>query len=167
MKWLIPIMRLGIYEDLRQRLVNKTKHYTCLVAVQPDKTRGEAGADTTYAQSETLHSNTLGEPVGTVEVSVRQRNLWQSTSRYVYLSNLAVREDCRRQGIANQLLLGCEQIARQWGFCDIYLHVLDNNIQANNLYRKLNYQTEQVERDLFALMLNRPRQVLLHKRIDV
>ncbi len=176
MKWLIPVMRLGIYEDLRQRLTSKTAHYTCLVAVQSDKSEGDAALHMTSGQmgsqseslhSNTLHSNTLGEPIGTVEVSVRQRSLWQSSSKYVYLSNLAVREDCRRQGIAYHLLQGCEQIAQQWGFGDIYLHVLDNNINANNLYQKLDYQVEQVEGDLFALMFNRPRQVLLRKRIDV
>lgn len=177
MKWLIPILRLGIYEDLRQRLTNQAAHYTCLVATQPQQhCRENTGSDSVEFRSEMSPSNmspsnvvgerTFGEPVGTVEVSVRQRNLWQSGSKYVYLSNLAVREDCRRQGVGNQLLLGCEQVARQWGFRDIYLHVLDSNAQANCLYQKLNYQVEQVEADLFAMLLNRPRQVLLHKKID-
>lgn len=171
MKWVIPILRLGIYEDLRQRLVNQTAHYTCLVAVLPEQHSKNISSDSGENQSEplqsnTLQSNTIGEPVGTVEVSVRQRSLWQAESKYVYLSNLAVREDCRRQGIAHQLLLGCEQVARRWGFQDIYLHVMDNNTQANGLYQKLSYQVEHVEGDLFAMLLNKPRQVLLHKRID-
>lgn len=164
MKWLLPVMRLGIYEDLRQRITNQATHYACLVAVYSDI--NESGDRPHTKTDYRAAADVFGTPVGTVEISVRQRNLWQSHSKYVYLSNLAVREDYRRLGVASQLLRGCERMACRWGFHDIYLHVLDNNAQANGLYRKLGYQAEQVEGNLLTWMLNRPQQVLLHKRIS-
>ena len=31
-EWVYPVLRLGIYEDLKNRLRSKAEHYICLVA---------------------------------------------------------------------------------------------------------------------------------------
>lgn len=163
MKWVLPVMRLGIYEDLRYRLQNQASHYACLVAIHSSE-----------AQSSTLspgRHHPAGavqvDAIGTVEVSVRQRSLWHPQSRYIYLSNLAVRADFRRQGVASQLLKGCEAIAHRWGFRDIYLHVLENNEGARGLYQRLGYQIKQSDADLMSWVFRRPRQLLLYKQLPL
>lgn len=147
-RWLYPALRFGIYEDLKQRLQGGATHYTCLAAI----------ADKTDSAEEWV--------VGTVEISCRHRNPWLMTSRkHLYLSNLAVRANCRRQGIARQLLQGCEQRARQWGFHEIYLHVMEDNARARHLYQSMGYHVHRVEITLWSLLVPRPRRLLLRKVI--
>jgi ribosomal protein S18 acetylase RimI-like enzyme len=156
--WAYPLLRLGIYEDLRNRLRSASPHYICLVAYDPAATCTSEGDDLT----------------GTVEMAVRSTDLWQCDGnasaksvrcRYPYLSNLAVRPTHQRRGIAQQLLLKCERVALSWGFQDIYLHVLENNHQARQLYFKLGYRLHQVDSSWSAWLLGRPRQLFLHKRL--
>ncbi|KYC40158.1 GCN5 family acetyltransferase [Scytonema hofmannii PCC 7110] len=145
--WLFPILRLGIYEDLRHRLASSAPHHLCLVA-----------ANTTNLRADDL--------VATVEMGVRFNDSWTEVSRSVlYLSNLAVHPTYRRQGAASSLLLACEQVALNWGFQDLYLHVLENNHEARHLYLKLGYRVYKVESCLNAFFLRRSRQILLHKRL--
>ncbi|KAB8316277.1 GNAT family N-acetyltransferase [Tolypothrix campylonemoides VB511288] len=147
--WLFPLLRLGIYEDLRHRLASPAPHHVCLVAV--DRTADAA--------------NNL---VGTVELGVRFSDSWiQSGKSFPYLSNLAVHPKYRRQGAASELLTGCEKVALSWGFQDLYLHVLENNHHARQLYFKLGYQVHKVESHLDAFFLRRSRQILLHKRLNL
>ncbi len=157
--WTYPLLRLGIYEDLRNRLRSASPHYICLVAVDPAATGTSQGDDL----------------AGTVEIAVRSTDLWQCDgnasaknvhSRYPYLSNLAVRPIHRRRGVAQQLLLKCERVALSWGFQDLYLHVLENNHQARQLYFKLGYRLHQVDSSWSAWLLGRPRQLFLHKRLS-
>lgn len=155
--WLHPVLKLGIYEDLRHRLVATTAHYACLVATNNSSLAGE-------------------DLVGTVEVSVR--SLWnplglsvfflelQYPKSYVYVSNLAVDLDYRRQGIAKKLLQTCEAKAIQWGFQDIYLHVLDNNREARQLYLNLGYQFKRKESSWSWLWFPQPNRLLLHKSLQ-
>lgn len=146
--WLFPLLRLGIYEDLRHRLASPAPHHVCLVAV-------DATADA------------ASDLVGTVELGVRFGDSWMQVGRgFPYLSNLAVHPKYRRQGAASGLLTGCEKVALSWGFQDLYLHVLENNHQARQLYFKLGYQVHKVESHLNALFLGRSRQILLHKRLN-
>lgn len=155
--WAYPLLRLGIYEDVRNRLRTYSLHHTCLVAVN--------GIAKTDAQGK-LHSN--GENiVGTLEIAVRPTTLpWGSNYlRYPYLSNLAVRLSDRRQGVGVQLLLSCEQVVKDWGFHDIYLHVLENNYQARQLYFKLGYRLHQIDNSWSNRILGRPQQILLHKHL--
>ncbi len=155
--WAYPLLRLGIYEDVRNRLRTYSLHHICLVAVNGIAKTDDLGK---------LHSS--GENiVGTLEIAVRPTTLpWGSNYlRYPYLSNLAVRPSDRRQGIGEQLLLSCEQVVRDWGFHDIYLHVLENNYQARQLYFKLGYRLHQIDNSWSNRILGRPQQILLHKHL--
>ncbi|MTJ52702.1 GNAT family N-acetyltransferase [Anabaena sp. UHCC 0253] len=144
--WAFPLFRLGIYEDLRHRLKFPLPHHVCLVAVD---------ADTEDRQI-----------VGTIEMGVKFSDSWDYVSQcFPYLSNLAVHPSYRRQGVASGLLIRCEQISQEWGFQDLYLHVLESNHQARQLYFKLAYRVYKVESPWNAILLNRSRQILLHKHI--
>ncbi|MBE9034601.1 GNAT family N-acetyltransferase [aff. Roholtiella sp. LEGE 12411] len=146
--WTFPLLRLGVYEDLRHRLASPTPHQVCLVAV--DVTNGEA--------------NNL---VGTVEMSVRLSDSWAQFGRsFPYLSNLAVHPKYRRHGVGSELLISCEKVSQDWGFQDLYLHVLENNYQARQLYFKLGYRVHKVESNWNTYLLRRSRQILLLKHLN-
>lgn len=154
--WAYPLLRLGIYEDVRSRLQTSTACHACLVAAK--------GTATNYHPAGKICSS---EEIiaGTLEISVRPNSIpWgQKYLRYPYLSNLAVRQGDRRQGIALQLLLNCERVVLKWGFHDIYLHVLEDNYQARQLYFKLGYRLHQIENSWSNRILGKPQQILLHK----
>ncbi|MEQ8753924.1 MAG: GNAT family N-acetyltransferase [Coleofasciculus sp. G1-WW12-02] len=144
-----PIWRLGIYEDLRNRLRTNSPHYACFVALNSDTSVD--GAD--------------GLLVGTVEIALRSPPSWQLQGHhYPYISNLAVRKSCRRQGVAFQLLLACERQSLAWGFPHLYLHVLDSNDKARQLYLKMGYQLHHLEPS-YSLWRRCPQRLLLHKRL--
>ncbi len=150
--WLYPLLRLGIYEDLRNRLRSATPDYVCLVAVH------------TTSRAQSSDSNSGDDLMGTVEMALRHPHLFQFTqAKYLYLSNLAVRAECRRQGVAYHLLTACESIALSWGFQDIYLHVLEDNYQARRLYLKTGYKLQKADPSWSAWLLRQPRRLLLHK----
>ncbi|NET56156.1 MAG: GNAT family N-acetyltransferase [Symploca sp. SIO2E6] len=151
MRWAQPILRLGIYEDLRHRVRSHSDHYLCLVAV---------------SQVSSL-TNTDEEIAGTVEIAVRSSPSWQpQVSKCVYISNLAVSQSCRRQGVAKQLLLACDCTAKEWGFHQLSLHVLENNYQARQLYLKTGYQLCKVEPSYgMWKLLRRPKRLLLQKNL--
>jgi ribosomal protein S18 acetylase RimI-like enzyme len=146
--WAFPLLRLGIYEDLRHRLASPPPHQVCLVAVEA--INGQA--------------NNL---IGTVELGVRlSDSCTQGGRSFPYLSNLAVHPKYRRHGVASGLLINCEKVCREWGFQDLYLHVLENNHQARQLYFKLEYQVQKVESNWNTYLLRSARQILLHKQLS-
>lgn len=150
--WLYPVLRVGIYEDLRSRLYAPKRHYACLVAVLPDRKTGDSGGDDRL--------------IGTVEISLRRHSLNPFCgSRYLYISNLAVQDGFRRQGVAKHLLKTCERIALDWGFPDLYLHVLENNHRARRLYWKAGYRLKSVDTNPVGWLLGKPRQLLLRKHL--
>lgn len=139
--WFYPLLKLGIYEDLRTRLRANSPYYQCLVAL-------------------TLETE---EIIGTAEISLRS---WLMThTRSCYISNLAVSQAYRRQGIAKQLLLKCEKIAREWNCQTLYLHVLEDNIAAKQLYLSSGYQWQRVENTLRSWLFNQPKRLLLEKKV--
>lgn len=149
--WTHPLLRLGIYEDLKNRLRSTSPHHICLVGSVEVVNTTSGGNDI----------------VGTVEMALRSPEPWLSQrSRYLYISNLAVRPTERRRGVAQQLLLNCEQSAISWGFPDLYLHVLENNHQARQLYFKLGYRLHQVDSGWNVWLMGRPRQLFLHKHLS-
>lgn len=149
--WVSPVLQLGIYQDLRSRLVANSPYQTCLIAIK--------------RQADTLKPISK-EVAGTVEVAVRPLSIWQPYSgKAPYISNLAVQKHQRRQGIAQRLLLACERTVWEWGFPDIYLHVLDNNQPARQLYAKAGYQVLEADPTWFSY-LGRQRRLLLHKRLQ-
>jgi ribosomal protein S18 acetylase RimI-like enzyme len=103
------------------------------------------------------------EIIGTVEISLHSKFFFGD---YVpYVSNLAVNPAHRRQGIGRKLLLKCEQIALDWGFQEISLHVLENNYQAKRLYFSSGYRLCRIEYSVISWLFKRPRRLLLNKRI--
>ena len=160
MGWVYPVIKLGIQEDLKQRIKTQKPHYICLTAVDigssPD-------------QPEVSHRITPDQSpfiAGTLELSERQAWPWQSlSSRYIYLSNLAVRTDRRRRGIALALLDQAEKLARGWQFKDLYLHVMEDNVQARHLYRKAGFNLFQAEATPYSWLGMQSRRLLLHKSL--
>lgn len=145
--WAFPLLRLGVYEDLRHRLATSAPHHVCLVAV-----------DTTES------ANNL---VGTVELGVRFGDSWNHVGRsFPYLSNLAVHPKYRRRGAARELLKACENVALSWKFPDLYLHVLENNHQARQLYFQAGYQVNNVESNWNTFFFKGSRQIFLHKHLQ-
>lgn len=150
MRWAYPMLKLGIYEDLRNRLRSNSRHYVCLVAVADHSTVTDAN----------------DVVAGTVEIALRSGSSWQPHPlQYPYISNLAVKKSCRRRGVAKQLLLACERTTLAWGFQDLYLHVLENNHQARQLYLKTGYELRQVEPNYGAWLLGHPKRLFLQKKL--
>ncbi|NET36843.1 MAG: GNAT family N-acetyltransferase [Cyanothece sp. SIO1E1] len=155
MRWFYPVLRMGIYEDLQNRMRSHPENYVCLTAVNCN-----------HRVSEGHPSDAGNYLVGTVEMALRMAYPWQPrNSQRLYLSNLAVRTECRRQGIAQQLLSNCEQIAQEWGFKDLYLYVLENNFKAQRLYYRAGYHLDRIETGLKSWVLAQPRRFLLHKHL--
>ncbi|HEY9734689.1 MAG TPA: GNAT family N-acetyltransferase [Trichocoleus sp.] len=148
--WLYPLLKLGISEDLRQRLRSQPPHYVCLAAIEQNLPAALAAK---------VYTDCVA---GTIELSQRQGLPWQPIkTRYLYLSNLAVHADFRRRGVALQLLKACERVALDWGFSDLYLHVMEDNLQARPLYCKAGYRLVQVNE--LPWLRYAPRRLLMHK----
>jgi ribosomal protein S18 acetylase RimI-like enzyme len=174
--WLLPLVRLGIYEDLRQRLRDpaapffpgavERPHYACWVAV--------AAAPGSHLD---LHPGThpgthpaAEEIVGTAEISWKPNGLWPRRLAIEpavppYLANLAVGQKMRRQGVAEALLAACERSVQTWGRGQIDLHVMANNFPAHQLYLKAGYQIQHRESDWRTWMFQRPQRFLLRKTL--
>ncbi|MFS8868276.1 GNAT family N-acetyltransferase [Synechococcus sp. OH30] len=133
-RWLHPIHKLIIREDLRLKLAGRDPYYRCLAAA--------VGA----------------EVVGTAEISLRA----MAHGKYPYLANLAVLPEWRRRGIARQLLLSAEVVVQEWGYRQLHLHVVEDNLPARQLYAQLRYTPVQRTSQLWR-WLGIPPQLLLCK----
>lgn len=150
-QWVYPFIRLGIYEDLKQRLKAQSPRYACLTAIAIPT----AGS-----------TPTNGEAIaGTVEASLRQPWPWQG-DRHVYISNLAVDQTFRRQGIALTLLRSCEQVAQRWSICELHLHVMEDNLAARALYRKAGFSVVQTEDSPASWLGLQARRLLMRKTLQ-
>lgn len=69
---------------------------------------------------------------------------WRNEER-MYVSEIRVREEWRRQGIGTELLRLVEDAARERGIGALYLHAEVNNPNAVRLYESLGYVTERVQ----------------------
>lgn len=174
--WFFPLIRMGIQEDLKTRFHAKSKRQVCLVAIDAGSLASNRDSAAPLARQAILMNLPLstverafpsGEVIaGTVEVELRSSPFWSSLEgKHVYISNLAVDANHRRQGIAAQLLTACERVATIWGQTDLYLHVMENNIPAQRLYEKKGYQMQRAEPNLLSSFMRRPRQLLMHKQI--
>jgi ribosomal protein S18 acetylase RimI-like enzyme len=154
MAWFTPLFRLGIAEDLRNRLrtrvptssYNKPPQQVCSIAL--------------YIDREQCHV------AGTVEVGVRTTERYrQNQHRYVYLSNLAVSRDFRRRGLAQELIRSCEQQTIDWGYTELHLHVMGDNERGRKLYQKLGYETVSSEFVWSIIPWHRPERLFLRKQL--
>jgi ribosomal protein S18 acetylase RimI-like enzyme len=158
--WLQAILRFSIQEDLRQRLQHGHNHQACWVAVR----RPTASS-----------SKDASQLVGTVEMGLRSPltlgwplsvEAWIAPNRsFLYISNLAVASHYRRQGIAQLLLQRCEQTALTWQQSQLYLHVLEHNRAARNLYHLAGFGFERLDPSLESLLFNRDRRQLWRKQL--
>ena len=69
----------------------------------------------------------------------------------------------RRQGVARQLLKTAEQLSLDWGFRELYLHVMADNNRARLLYQNMGYQVHRIEPSLLSLLNLQPSRLLLKK----
>ncbi len=146
LSWIYSLIKLGIYEDLKSRLLSPSPFYCCLIAVSTDS----QGKKTI---------------VGTVEIAVRYPSVWSLDSQYTYISNLVVKPNYRRQGVGKKLLAECEQIASSWGYYTIFLHVLKSNEGAKRLYIEKGYRLDRSESSWSDLFLFPSQRLLLSKQI--
>ena len=88
---------------------------------------------------------------GVVELSLEPRDglvpgdlrlplLVPRAPRVPYISNLAVREAARRQGVGSELLLAAEAIARGWGYTEVYLHAASAKSSLRRFYTHRSYR---------------------------
>ncbi|MGB8697783.1 MAG: N-acetyltransferase [Thermosynechococcaceae cyanobacterium] len=147
--WVSPILKLGIYQDLKTHYFARSSQYVCLVGIDPSES-GQCDRAI----------------VGSVEVSVRSLIAWSPFEPSVpYISNLAVARSFRGRGVGKQLLLACEPVANRWGFGELYLHVKGDNRAARNLYINVGYRTYRSEMPAWVRLLGHPQQLLLRKRL--
>lgn len=139
--WSYPFLRLGISEDLRLRLRNSDNAYHCLIAINVDNQ----------------------EVIGTAEVALKHWFTRPKTTAYI--SNLAVSPHHRRLGVAKQLLQRCEWVADQWQCYRLSLHVLENNLAAQNLYQNLGFIYQETEWSWRAWLWQKPRRLLWEKML--
>ncbi|NJL49590.1 MAG: GNAT family N-acetyltransferase [Leptolyngbyaceae cyanobacterium SM2_5_2] len=148
--WAYPVIKLGIQEDLRQRIKGEKSNYLCLTALT--------------STSEEAKIPVSPRMAGTVEVSQRQAWPWQGMSpHYAYVSNLAVAPGFRRRGIAGRLLATCETLVLGWQLRDLYLHVMADNLPARRLYQKAGFHLCRSEETAATWLGLQPRRLLLHK----
>jgi ribosomal protein S18 acetylase RimI-like enzyme len=142
-RWLRPLFKMGIREDLRSRWQERENdNSVCWVA--------------TMAKYPAI--------VGTIEVSNRSTlNVALTNKRYAYIANLAVDREYRCLGIGNQLIGQCEGVAKQWGFAFIYLHVMAENQAAIHLYHKLGFEVIGRDQTWHLLPWKRAHRLFLRK----
>jgi ribosomal protein S18 acetylase RimI-like enzyme len=142
-RWLRPLFKMGIREDLRSRWQEReNENSICWVATI---------------------ANQPNPIVGTVEVSSRSTLNTALNKRYAYIANLAVEREYRCLGIGQQLIDQCEVVAKQWGFSFVYLHVMAENQSALHLYSKLGFETIGRDRTWHILPWKRAHRLFLRK----
>ncbi len=85
-------------------------------------------------------SDSIGKIVGIATISI-DSNMLDNTSTVWNISDVWVRPDFRRRGIATMLVSKCEQTAQSRGATEIRLHVYASNQAAAMMYGRLGYST--------------------------
>lgn len=147
------LFKFGIAEDLRHRLRSST----------PNSSRNQLPQPVCSVAICTQEFQS--DVVGTIELSARNTSDRLPKHRYAYISNLAVSKDWRRKGIAQQLLIECEHIAKSWGYTELYLHVMADNDRGRNLYQKLGYEIIKTDVEPSMIPWYRPKRLFLCKQI--
>jgi ribosomal protein S18 acetylase RimI-like enzyme len=145
-RWLMPLFKLGIREDLYSRWREQDPQRAVALVATINRSKSKV--------------------VGTIEVTNRGTLYHASLAkRYAYIANLAVDDGYRSLGIGRQLINQCESIASQWGFGYIYLHVMAENPAANHLYTKLGFEVLCSDRTWHLLPWKRSSRLFLRKAL--
>lgn len=162
-QWFVPLLRLGVCEDLRHRL-RFSDHGE---RGSPQETGRDRLQHVCFVACLPLENTSQSLIVGTVEVAVKYvSGRVIAPMKLPYISNLAVAPDYRRLGIARQLLQRCEVQVQRWHYGSIGLHVLETNQGAMELYRQLGYQVQQTEQTLGSWFFAQPKQLFLQKNLS-
>lgn len=146
-----PLVKLGIQADLQGRIQASRINYICLAALLPPSSTG-LPTEPTIA--------------GTVELSQRHSWPWQTLEApYGYVANLAVGHGFRRQGIGRDLLAVCETLAQSWQMKHLYLHVMEDNRQARQLYGQAGFSLFEAEPSWAPWPGYQPRRLLMRKAL--
>jgi ribosomal protein S18 acetylase RimI-like enzyme len=176
-EWLLPLVRLGIYEDIRQRLrssepsepffpgTETRSHYACWVAVAGSEIVGTAEISWKPNSSWARRRSQPGGQQATTALRASASD-FQTLSGPPYLANLAVSQNMRRRGVAEALLNSCEREVQSWGRRQIDLHVMENNLPARQLYLKAGYQIQHRELNWRTWLFQRPQRLLLRKSFE-
>lgn len=151
-QWMSRFMGWSISLDLGIRLLDSRYNYACIIA--------------TTNSHQANH-----QAIATLEVSLKPipitaQSWLKQTSQQPYISNLAVHPEWRRQGIALKLLTAVEQKVRSWGFKHIYLHVMDSNQGALDLYKVFGYQIYKVDPEFNLNPFSSRQRLLLQKSLS-
>lgn len=166
--WFYWLMRIGIREDIRTRLRTHSNQYACLVADGADSWASTAiGSKPAAVSTKPAGAKPARTVIGTIEISQRPCETWRFfPPPRAYLSNLAIDPTYRRKGAAMKLLRTCENVALQWGFHRVYLHVMADNKAARTLYEQAGYQPCEISNPILASLGIRPERLLLSKSLS-
>lgn len=163
-----PVRRREIYMAMRDRIESGNR---CLVVVDNDP-----------PQQWIPFANENRElVVGSVDVSMHgaatgKRYKFEIShdgeGRKLYVSSMAVRREWQRKGLAQRLLACVDDMARQFGITDVFLHVeWEENAAAVHVYKKKGFCLASVEGGLvvprWLHQLAKKEHTLMRKRIEV
>jgi len=96
-----------------------------------------------------------------------QARILRRAKRMAYVSNLSVRPERRRKGVARELMAAAEAQAKRWGCTAVALHVDVGDAPVVALYREMGYRLVYVEPNWVRYASLRPkvRLQLMLKRI--
>lgn len=86
------------------------------------------------------------------EVPIGLLNAFETLSTFrakplINIHDIAVTASWRRRGVGRALIQALENIAGERGCCKLTLEVLENNVGAQMLYRKLGFENYQLQED--------------------
>mmetsp|Transcript_24710 Transcript_24710/g.49149 ORF Transcript_24710/g.49149 Transcript_24710/m.49149 type:complete len:304 (+) Transcript_24710:90-1001(+) len=88
-----------------------------------------------------IDPNDKGRIIGFCDVDARPPRIKPAAPR-PYLSDLAVRSDWKRRGVATALVRRCEECAGVWDMKNLYLRVESSNTRALDMYEGFGYVVE-------------------------
>jgi ribosomal protein S18 acetylase RimI-like enzyme len=136
--------------------------------------RQSLGANCLVASVPFYPESSLRDIIGTIEFSAfdfKGSSMEHAGAQNkLYVMDLAVREDCRRAGVASQLLAKVEEYALANNFEEVYLHVEKTNDVAQSFYRANGFTVMETSAQTtaftrFRLPFREPHEYLLLKRV--